>query len=148
MKQREIFESHYGRRVSDATWYRVKRLFNPEFPATIKNTIWLATVKKQIPKSNLNIACLVEAISKIEDLFSGTSDTVSGEIFLQYLKEREINVHPNTLTRWFKPLNGFRKCRIYASSDLKPVVLAAFTYKLKKSSDEAVNSFSLAKIGN
>lgn len=141
---RGLFEQRYGRRISDATWYRLKKVFDSKtFPLTQQNIIWIADLKKQLPHCDLRIACFVENIKKVQDYLTKSQDSVSGEKFLTFLKEKDIEIHPNTLTKWFKPLHGFRRNRIYSTQELKPVILSAFTYKLRKDNTKSFESLFL-----
>ncbi|MEM8781148.1 MAG: hypothetical protein AAGF26_20300, partial [Cyanobacteria bacterium P01_G01_bin.49] len=58
--------------------------------------------------------------------------SLSGKELLELFEQYEIKIHPNTLTKWFRPLNGFRRTRVYSLKELYPVILAAHTYKLRK----------------
>lgn len=139
---RILFERQYGRRVSDSTWYRTKKVFNNDFPLTEQNLIWLADIKKQLPQCETRLACFVANIKKIQEQISKSRDSISGSDFLEFLREKGIEVHVNTRTKWFKPINGFRKSRVYTSQELKPVILAAFTYKLRKDNAQTLEALT------
>jgi len=141
---RTIFETRYGRRVSDATWYRIKKVFSDDFPATKQNVIWVADIKKQIPHCDLRLACFIENIKRVQQYLTKNQDSISGETFLNFLREKEIEIHKNTITKWFRPVNGFRRSRIYTTQELKPVILSAFTYKLRRDNSKAFESLMLA----
>jgi hypothetical protein len=129
---RELFEGELGRRISDASWYRLKPVFNDEFPLTKQNLIWLAGIKKQLPKCDLRFVPIVNSVKQTNELIAGRESKISGKELLKLLEQHEIRIHPNTLTKWFRPLQGFRQTRIYLLKELYPVILAAHTYKLRK----------------
>ncbi|MHC5732191.1 MAG: hypothetical protein ACYTXY_50650, partial [Nostoc sp.] len=52
---------------------------------------------------------------------------------LELLRKYEVELHKNTLTKWFKPLGGYSRTRPYTLSEITPIILAAFTYKFRKS---------------
>lgn len=132
MKNKEakkLFEEHY-RECSDSTWYKTKRVFTDKFPVTRDNVIWVAKIKSLLPKFDI---CSLE-ISEVVH-FTMTSldslESISGKEFLELLKKHEINIHKNTLTNWFRHLEGFSQRRTYTTKQMTPVLLAAFTWKLK-----------------
>jgi hypothetical protein len=59
---REIFESTLGKRISDASWYRLKPVFDSQFPLTKTNIVWLAEIKKQLPKCDLRAIPVVNSV--------------------------------------------------------------------------------------
>lgn len=130
---RELFEEEFGKRISDASWYRLKPVFNDKFPLTKQNVTWLAQIKKQLPKCDLRLVPIVNSVKQANELISDNrASQISGKELLELLEQHQIKIHPNTLTKWFRPLNGFRQTRIYSLKELYPVILAAHTYKLRK----------------
>jgi hypothetical protein len=129
---REIFEEELGKRISDASWYRLKTVFGEDFPHTKQNVIWLAGIKKQLPKCDLRLVPIVNSVREANQLIANQNSEISGKELLELFEEHNITIHPNTLTKWFKPLNGFRKTRVYELKELYPVILAAHTYKLRR----------------
>lgn len=128
---RELFEEELGRRISDSSWYRLKPVFNDKFPLTKQNVTWLAQIKKQLPKCDLRLVPIVNSVKQANELTCDRS-SLSGKELLELFEQYEIKIHPNTLTKWFRPLNGFRRTRVYSLKELYPVILAAHTYKLRK----------------
>ena len=139
---RAVFEKYYGDRISDATWYRLKKIFNKDFPLNHQNVVWVAEVKRQLPKCDLRFASVVQAVQKTQLFLVESKATISGQNFVEFLDERNIAVHANTLSKWFKPLHGFRKTRVYSAQELKPIVLAAFSYKLRRENSNTVQSLA------
>lgn len=141
---REIFESTLGKRISDASWYRLKPVFDSQFPLTKTNIVWLASIKKQLPKCDLRAIPVVNSVKAANELIANQNSEISGQELLKLFEEYEIKIHPNTLTKWFKPLHGFRRTRIYSLKELYVVILAAHTYKLRKQVEQAAKSFELS----
>ncbi|OKH29912.1 hypothetical protein NIES2101_42865 [Calothrix sp. HK-06] len=129
---RSLFEEVLGKRISDASWYRLKPIFGDDFPLIKQNVTWLAEVKKQLPKCDLRLIPIVNSVKVANQLIAGKESEISGKELLELFKQHNIAIHPNTLTKWFKPLNGFRKTRVYELKELYPVILAAHTYKLRR----------------
>lgn len=133
MKNREakqLFEENF-RECSDSTWYKTKRIFNDTFPMTRDNVIWVAKIKSMLPKLDVTSLDIVQSIHSTNSLISSRT-CVTGEQFLSLLEDYGITIHKNTLTNWFRPLEGFSRRRTYTMKQMTPVVLAAFTWKLKK----------------
>jgi len=141
---RELFEEKLEKRISDASWYRLKPVFNNEFPLTKQNVTWLAEIKKQLPKCDLRLVPIVNSVKQANELIAGRESKISGKELLELFEQSEITIHPNTLTKWFRPLNGFRQTRIYSLKELYPVILAAHTYKLRKQINSVVQSIAKA----
>lgn len=129
---REIFEEELGKRISDASWYRLKTVFGDEFPPTKQNVTWLGGIKKQLPKCDLRLVPIVNSVRETNQLIANQNSEISGKELLELFEQHQITIHPNTITKWFRPLNGFRKSRVYELKELYPVILAAHTYKLRK----------------
>lgn len=129
---RNLFEEVLGKRISDASWYRLKPVFGDNFPLIKQNVTWLAEIKKQLPKCDLRLVPVVNSVKVANELIANQNSEISGKELLELFEEHNITIHPNTLTKWFKPLNGFRKTRVYELKELYPVILAAHTYKLRR----------------
>ncbi|OKH30119.1 hypothetical protein NIES2101_42705 [Calothrix sp. HK-06] len=138
---RELFEEVLGKRISDASWYRLKPVFGDDFPLTKQNVTWLAEVKKQLPKCDLRLIPIVNSVKVANQLIAGKESEISGKELLELFEQHQITIHPNTLTKWFKPLNGFRKTRVYELKELYSVILAAHTYKLRKEVEKTSELF-------
>lgn len=138
---RELFESVLGKRISDASWYRLKPIFGNNFPLVKQNVVWLAEVKKQLPKCDLRLVPIVNSVKSANELIANQTSEISGKQLLKLFEEHNITIHANTLTKWFKPLNGFRQTRIYLLEELYPIILAAHTYKLRKEVEKASELF-------
>ncbi|MBW4572424.1 MAG: hypothetical protein KME31_31895 [Tolypothrix carrinoi HA7290-LM1] len=138
---REVFESVLGKRISDASWYRLKPVFGDDFPFTKQNIKWLAEIKKQLPKCNLRIVPIVNSVREANNLIANQASQISGKQLLELFEQYNITIHANTLTKWFKPLNGFRQTRIYSLKELYPVILAAHTYKLRQEINNVSQTF-------
>lgn len=129
---RNLFEEVLGKRISDASWYRLKPVFGDNFPLIKQNVTWLAEIKKQLPKCDLRLVPVVNSVKVANELIAGKESKISGKELLELFDQHQITIHPNTLTKWFKPLNGFRQTRVYELKELYPVILAAHTYKLRR----------------
>jgi hypothetical protein len=138
---RKLFEEVLEKRISDASWYRLKPVFGDNFPLIKQNVVWLAEIKKQLPKCDLRLVPIVNSVKEANNLIAGQASSISGKQLLELFVLHQITIHPNTLTKWFKPLQGFRKTRIYSLKELYPVILAAHTYKLRQSVEKSASQF-------
>ncbi len=138
---REIFEQELGKRISDSNWYRLKSIFCDDFPPTKQNVIWLGGVKKQLPKCDLRLVPIVNSVRQTNELILNQNSQISGKELLELFNHHQIKIHANTLTKWFKPLHGFRKTRIYELKELYPIILAAHTYQLRKQVEKTSELF-------
>jgi len=141
---RELFEKRYGQRISDSTWYRAKKMFDPNFPMTEKNIIWLADLKKQFPQINFRFTSVVAAVKESQRFLQNRSN-ISGMELLNLFDSYGIKIHANTLTKWFKPIKGFNRKRVYKSQELASIVLAGYAYKLRKESAREFEAITLSK---
>lgn len=134
LNPRTAYEFFLGKRVSDNHWRSVQqRLTTVGMEVTDDNVIFYAKLRKQIPRSAVNIVEVFEAYKKAEKLLALNNSKITGEAILGILSEQDINPHPATLSRWFKPLGGFRKSRNYYPEKLAPLLTAAFLYQSAKS---------------
>jgi hypothetical protein len=138
---REVFEEELGKRISDASWYRLKGIFGDDFPPTKQNVIWLGGIKKQLPKCDLRLVPIVNSVRQTNELIANQNSEITGKELLELFKQHQIKIHPNTLTKWFKPLLGFRKTRIYQLQELYPIILVAYSYKLRKEVEKVPELF-------
>ena len=129
-----IFRQHYGE-FSDSLWYRLKStVFTNDFPLNEQNIIFIAQIKKMIPRFNLNKLDIVKTYQTVNSfLNSQSSKTITGLELLSLLRKYDIEVHKNTLTKWFKSIGGYSRNRPYTIVEITPVILAAFTYKFRSS---------------
>jgi hypothetical protein len=130
-KAREVFESVHGT-VSTATWYRILKVFDSNLPLTLDNVKFVAEVRKLVPKSSVESLKVITNIKQTRHWIACNNYQITGELLLKQFKKQNIEIHPNTLTRWFKPLNGFSRTRYYTLNELMPVILYAHSYALKK----------------
>lgn len=126
---KKIFEEHF-RECSDSTWYKTKRVFTEDFPMNRENLIKVAQIKSMLPKFDICTLDIIQTI-KFTNMSLGDRLAINGKDFLELLKKHDINIHKNTLTNWFRKLEGFSQRRTYTYDQMTPVLLAAFTWKLK-----------------
>lgn len=132
-----LFRTIYGE-FSDSLWYRTRKVFNNDFPMTEDNIRWVATLKKMLPRFNIENLDIMQSIKTINSYLSSHQKT-TGEELLNLFTTHEIKIHKNTITNWFRPLGGFSQRRTYTLTELTPIILAAFTWKLKQQIKEVTN---------
>ena len=128
---RLIFRQRFGD-FSDSMWYRNKHVFSDDFPLIEENVIWLADIKKMLPRLNLQQVDIVTAVKNTKSTLSKGNETTTGAQFLELLSRQEIIPHRNTITNWFRNLGGFNKHKTYKLADLSSVILAAYSLKVKQ----------------
>ncbi len=127
---RLAYELHLGKRVSDNHWYKVKRnLEDGGFELTADTAVFYAKLKQHLPRTSVGTLKVFEHYQKAEKLLAQSASKIRGLEILEILSNQGINPHPATISRWFKPLGGFRKTRLYYPEKLTPVLTAAFIYQ-------------------
>ncbi len=117
-------------RVSDCHWFRVKKLLRTHnLELTPKNIQFFAELRKLMPRSALGVAGLIESYRKAEEFLSKTSRTFRGSEILGIFHQYGIRPHQTTVSRWFKPIGGYRKNKEYSPDKVKNLLIQAFLYK-------------------
>ncbi len=98
-----------------------------------ENVVFYAKLRKLIPRGSGSILEVFEAHQKAEKLLALDNSKVTGLQVLELLTKEGICPHPATISRWFKPLGGFRKTRNYYPEKLVSVLTQAFIYKIANS---------------
>ncbi len=127
---RLAYELHLGKRVSDNHWYKVKRnLEDGGFEVTADTAVFYAKLKQHLPRTSVGTLEVFKHYQKAEKLLAESASKITGIKILEILSNQGINPHASTISRWFKPLGGFRKTRLYFPEKLTPVLTAAFIYQ-------------------
>jgi len=128
LEARLAYEAIAGR-CSDNHWYRVKRLLKKHgLPISVANAQFFAQVRQLIPRSAIGIEGILECYSKAER-FLKCDRTFKGAEILAMLSSYGVKPHQTTISRWFRPLGGYRKHKDYRSAELKAIFTQAFIYK-------------------
>ncbi|MBW4504955.1 MAG: hypothetical protein KME64_00315 [Scytonematopsis contorta HA4267-MV1] len=137
---KKYFELHFGSRISDSAWYRLKRILRDcHMEVTLENLQTVAGLKltKQYTKLSLKqlIDCHVQAA-----ILASQKVSFQGDVIFRELQERTKNkAHRTTILRWFQSsvsqVNGkyFDKERNYKAEELVKVFASAFMYDAKYS---------------
>lgn len=121
-------------RVSDNHWREIQKiLLRNQMEITVKNVQFLAEIKQIIPRSAIGISGVLKCYGEAERLLSKSSRNLKGMEILQVLNQYGVKPHQSTVTRWFKPLGGYRKNKEYSPLDLKPIFTSAFVYQAMQS---------------
>jgi hypothetical protein len=127
---RLAYELHLGKRVSDNHWYKVKRnLEDGGFEVTADTAVFYAKLRQHLPRTSVGTLEVFKHYQKAEKLLADSASKITGLKILEILSNQGINPHPATISRWFKPVGGFRKTRLYFPEKLTPVLTAAFIYQ-------------------
>jgi hypothetical protein len=122
---REVYESIY-RRVSDTTWCNVNKIFTEEFPRTQENVVLLAQLKNTMPSIGIyRLPHIKEALKKLKT-FTDKGAFLTGKEFKETWIEEGFTLNKNTLSRWFKPLGGFKLDRKYSVEQVKPLLVTLY----------------------
>ncbi len=131
---RTAYEFFLGKRVSDNHWYSVKRtLTQNNMEVNDDTVVFYAKLRKENKRSSVNVVQLFEYRKKAEKLLALNDSKITGERILEILANEGITPHMATISRWFKPVGGFRKTRWYYPEKLVPVITSALLYKVQHS---------------
>ncbi len=121
-------------RCSDNHWYLTKKLLCQNgLEITVKNAQFIAELRKVIPRSSIGALGVLQCYQKAEELLSKSTKPLKGSDVLELLHQYDVVPHQSTVSRWFQPLGGYRKNRLYKPQDLKNVLTSAFIYKAQSS---------------
>lgn len=96
---------------------------------TPKNVRFLAEIRKVIPRCAIGVDGILASYVKAEKLLNVASQNMKGSEVLSLLSRYGVKPHQSTITRWFRPLGGYRKNKEYNPQDLKTIFTNAFIYK-------------------
>lgn len=126
---RSAYELINGR-VSDYQWYRTKQILKRHnLEVSVKNVQLFAEIRKIIPRSAIGVDGILNCYEKVEQLLGKTDRHFKGYEVLDALKGYGVRPHQTTISRWFKPLGGYRKDGQYKPEKLKTIFIQALIYK-------------------
>jgi hypothetical protein len=126
---RLAYEAIMGR-VSDNHWYRVKKLLvKHRLEISVSNIQFFAELRKLIPRSAIGVEGILECYRKVDQILGKSSRSFQGSEVLMMLSQYGVKPHQTTISRWFRPLGGYRKQKEYSPDKLKSVFVQAFLYK-------------------
>ena len=117
-------------RCSDNHWRLVRKtLFNNQMELTIENVQFFAEIRQIIPRSAIGVSGVIKCYGEAEKFLNKTTRKLKGLEVLNTLNQYGVKPHQSTVTRWFKPLGGYRRNKEYSPQELKPIFTAAFIYR-------------------
>jgi hypothetical protein len=117
-------------RCSDNHWRDVRKtLIKNHMELTIENIQFFAEIRQIIPRSAIGVQGVLKCYTEAEQLLNKTNRKLKGLEILTILNQYGIKPHQSTITRWFKPLGGYRREKEYSPQDLKPIFTSAFIYR-------------------
>lgn len=126
---RLAYEAIMGR-IADNHWYRVKKLLvKHRLEVTVANAQFFAELRKLIPRSAIGVEGILDCYQKVDQILGKSSRSLQGSEVLMMLSQYGVRPHQTTISRWFRPLGGYRKHREYSPDKLKSVFVQAFLYK-------------------
>lgn len=121
-------------RCSDNHWREVRKaLLNNQMEITVENVQFYAEIRQIIPRSAIGVEGVLQCYAKAEKLLNKSRRKIKGLEVLTTLNQYGITPHQSTVTRWFKPLGGYRRDKEYSAHDLKPIFTSAFIYRAQQS---------------
>lgn len=121
-------------RCSDNHWRDVRKtLAKNQMELTLENIQFFAEIRQIIPRSAIGVQGVLKCYSEAEKLLNKTNRKLKGLEVLHTLNQYGIKPHQSTITRWFKPLGGYRRNKEYSPHDLKPIFTSAFIYRAMQS---------------
>jgi len=94
-----------------------------------KNVRFLAEIRKSIPRCAMGVDGILSSYAKAEKILNAATKSMKGSEVLTLLSRHGIKPHQSTITRWFRPLGGYRKDKEYCPQELKSIFTNAFIYK-------------------
>lgn len=126
---RLAYETAVGGRISDRSWYDVRRLMGRhKLEISIENAQFIAQLRKEIPRSAIGVSGILDCYQKANKILE-SSQSLKGSEILRILAQYGVTPHQTTVSRWFSSLGGYRKDRLYPANKLKPLLTKAFIYK-------------------
>lgn len=126
---RLAYEVALGKRISDRSWGDIKRLMSRHrLEITVDNVQFFVELRKEIPRSAIGVVGILECYQKANKILQ-CNETLKGSRILEILGGYGIEPHQTTISRWFAPIGGYRRDRIYSSKKLKGLLTKAFIYK-------------------
>ena len=138
MNQKKQFEKYLTHKISDATWYRVKRLMlDNNLPITKDNLMVVATLKLESTRHRIPLNITLSYYLKtanIEAKITGKALYVYLQILTNYAP------HRTTIIRWFD--GSYNPDKTYQTSELSKILLSAFLYNLRGNKTHATQQKS------
>jgi hypothetical protein len=132
-RARLAYEIAMGR-VSDSHWYRVKKILeHHKLEICPKNVQLFASIREQIPRSAIGVEGILDCYQKVEEILGKASRNFKGFEVLEMLHGYGVKPHQTTISRWFKPLGGYRKNKEYPPEKLRNLFIQALIYKAQHS---------------
>ena len=132
-RARLAYEITMGR-VSDSHWYRVKKILeHHKLEICPKNVQLFASIREQIPRSAIGVEGILDCYQKVEEILGKASNNFKGSEVLEMLHGYGVKPHQTTISRWFKPLGGYRRNKEYPPEKLRNLFIQALIYKAQHS---------------
>jgi hypothetical protein len=133
MNQKKQFEKFLTHKVSDRTWYRVKRLMvENNLPINKDNLMVVATLKLESTRHRIPLETSLTYYLKSANIQA----KITGKALYEYLQIlTNFTPHRTTIIRWFG--GSFNPDKTYQSSELSKVLLSAFLYNLRGKNNHA-----------
>ena len=127
MNQKKQFEKFLTHKVSDRTWYRVKRLMvENNLPINKDNLMVVATLKLESTRHRIPLETSLTYYLKSANIQA----KITGKALYEYLQIlTNFTPHRTTIIRWFG--GSFNPDKTYQTSELSKVLLSAFLYNLR-----------------
>lgn len=138
---RVIYETLLDSRCSDSHWSKVKRLMSAcGLPMDKDGLKVLIELRKVCPRYFRKYAEIKEQLTAMgRELKPAIKDGVSGNEFLAIISQHNITPDQSTVSRWFKPIGGFKRDKEYDEQTILPIVACALIYKSRKHSEVLKN---------
>jgi hypothetical protein len=136
MDEKKRFQLYLKRKISDSSWFRVKRL--------------MVKYDLEVTKTNLEIVAKLKLESMLHKIPLETSliyylesaniqVSITGKDLYQHLQElTNYTPHRTTIIRWFD--GSYNPEKTYQSSELSKILLSAFLYNLRNKNHDISKS--------
>lgn len=132
MNHKKLLEKHLKRKISDSTYFRIKRVMcDNNLPITRENLEVVASIKRVCVKHRITLEIGLTYYLKTANI----QTSLTGKKLFEYVQNLTHNKpHRITITRWFD--GGYKPEKIYTTVEISKVLLSAFLYNLRTKNND------------
>lgn len=127
------YSKYYGEEISLATWIRARRLLREaSLDISELNVALLAEVRKVTHElDGKALVAFIENRKKLNKIFpTGKGNGLDLKNAMEWLTDSSVS--HSSYSRWFIPLEGFKRNRIYSVADVEHMLINLYYAKVKK----------------
>jgi hypothetical protein len=127
VKPKKQLEKYLNRKISDSTYFRIKRVMTENNLCITKvNLEVISRIKKECTKHRIPLEIGLSYYLKTANI----QTNLTGAKLFEYVQHITQNKpHRITLTRWF--IDGYKPEKVYTTAEISKILLNAFLYNLR-----------------